>query len=75
MVNLIVVVLWCLVIVFGVGLVDFFLFEGVVDVVFFVMVIFVYFILVIKSLDGKCELKIFGLVDFVVCFEWYELVI
>ncbi|WP_204274410.1 hypothetical protein, partial [Stenotrophomonas maltophilia] len=59
----------------GVGLADFLSPEGAADAAPAVTVIPAHSIPVIKSPDGKCELKILGPVDLAARFEWYELAI
>jgi mannose-6-phosphate isomerase-like protein (cupin superfamily) len=56
-----------------VGLADFLSPEGAAAAAPAVNVIPAHSIPVIKSPDGKCELKILGPVDLAARFEWYEL--
>jgi len=73
--NPTVAVLWRLATALGVGLADFLSPEGAADTAPAVTVIPAHSIPVIKSPDGKCELKILGPVDLAARFEWYELTI
>ena len=73
--NPTVAVLWRLATALGVGLADFLSPEGAADAAPSVTVIPAHSIPVIKSPDGKCELKILGPVDLAARFEWYELAI
>jgi transcriptional regulator with XRE-family HTH domain len=66
-------VLWRLATALGVGLADFLSPEGAAAAAPAVNVIPAHSIPVIKSPDGKCELKILGPVDLAARFEWYEL--
>ncbi|NMV41379.1 helix-turn-helix domain-containing protein [Ralstonia insidiosa] len=71
--NPTVAVLWRLATALGVGLADFLSPEAAADAAPTVTVIPAHSIPVIKSPDGKCELKILGPVDLAARFEWYEL--
>jgi transcriptional regulator with XRE-family HTH domain len=71
--NPTVAVLWRLATALGVGLADFLSPEGAAAAAPAVNVIPAHSIPVIKSPDGKCELKILGPVDLAARFEWYEL--
>lgn len=71
--NPTVAVLWRLATALGVGLADFLSPEGAAAAAPAVNVIPAHSIPVIKSPDGKCDLKILGPVDLAARFEWYEL--
>ncbi|MDE2201202.1 MAG: helix-turn-helix transcriptional regulator [Burkholderiaceae bacterium] len=73
--NPTVAVLWRLATALGVSLADFLSPESAADAAPAVTVIPAHSIPVIKSPDGKCELKILGPVDLAARFEWYELAI
>lgn len=73
--NPTVAVLWRLATALGVSLADFLSPENAADAAPAVTVIPAHSIPVIKSPDGKCELKILGPVDLAARFEWYELAI
>ena len=71
--NPTVAVLWRLATALGVGLADFLSPDAAADSAPAVTVIPAHSIPVIKSPDGKCELKILGPVELAARFEWYEL--
>jgi transcriptional regulator with XRE-family HTH domain len=73
--NPTVAVLWRLTTALGVSLTDLLSADGSATAVPEVTVIPAHAVPVIRSPDGKCELKILGPVDLASRFEWYELTV